>query len=52
MELFKKLLDYGEYLKEYPFHQNLGVSLEEYDALEKKINKKIKKGNNINRYSQ
>jgi hypothetical protein len=37
MELFKELLDYGKYLKENPFHQNLGVSLEEYDDLDKKI---------------
>ena len=37
MELFKELLDYGKYLKENPFHQNLGVSIEEYDDLEKKI---------------
>ena len=37
MELFKELLDYGKYLKENPFHQNLGISLEEYDDLEKKI---------------
>ena len=37
MELFKELLDYRKYLKENPFHQNLGVSLKEYDDLEKKI---------------
>jgi len=37
VELFKKLLDYGEYLKENPFHQNLGINLEEYGDLEKKI---------------
>lgn len=37
MELFKELLDYGKYIKENPFHKNLGVSLEEYDKLEEKI---------------
>ena len=36
MELFKELLDYAEYLNQNPFHQNLGVSLEEYGSLEKK----------------
>jgi hypothetical protein len=36
MELFKGLPDYAEYLKENPFDQNLGVSLEEYGDLEKK----------------
>jgi len=37
MELFKELQDYSEYLKNNPFHQNLGVNLEEYGDLAKKI---------------
>jgi hypothetical protein len=37
MELFKGLLDYGEYLKESSFHKNLGISIGEKDNLEKKI---------------
>ena len=37
MKLFKELLDYGEYLKQNPFHQNLGINIEEYDNLEKNI---------------
>ena len=37
MELFKKLLDYGEYLKENPFHQNLEINLEDYGQLDTKI---------------
>ena len=37
MELFKKLLDYGEYLKENPFHQNLGINIEDFGQLDKKI---------------
>ena len=37
MELFKELHDYGKYLKDNPFHQNLGmVNAEEYGDLEKK----------------
>jgi hypothetical protein len=35
MDLFKGLLDYGEYLDKNPFHKNLGVSLEKYGDLEK-----------------
>ena len=37
MELFKKLLDYDEYLKENPFHQNLEINLKDYGQLDKKI---------------
>jgi hypothetical protein len=37
MELFKELLDYAEYLNQNPFHQNLGVNLEKYGDLEKRI---------------
>ena len=37
MELFKKLLDYDEYLKENPFHQNLEINLEDYGQLDTKI---------------
>jgi len=37
MKLFNELLDYEEYLNQNPFHQNLGVNLEEYGDLEKKI---------------
>jgi len=37
MELFKGLLNYSEYLKENPFHKNLGVDLEDYGSLDKKI---------------
>jgi len=37
MELFKGLLDYAEYLKENPFHKNLGINLEEYGDIDKKI---------------
>lgn len=37
MELFKDLLDYKDYLKKYPFHQNLGINLDKYGDLEKKI---------------
>ena len=37
MELFKELRDYGKYLKDNPFHQNLGmVNAKEYGDLEKK----------------
>lgn len=41
MELFKELLvmGYGGYLKENTFHQNLGVNLDEYGDLDKKINR-------------
>ena len=37
MELFKELLDYGEYLKENPFHQNLEIDVENFFQLDKKI---------------
>jgi hypothetical protein len=37
MELFKGLVDYKDYLKKYPFHKNLGISLDNYGDLEKKI---------------
>ena len=36
MELFKNLLDYGEYLKENTFHQNLEINLEDYGQLDTK----------------
>ena len=36
MKLFKKLLDYGEYLKEYPLHQNLKIYFEDFLNLDKK----------------
>ena len=37
MKLFENLLSYDEYLKENPFHQNLGINLEEYGEIDKKI---------------
>jgi len=37
MKLFKKLLDYGEYLKENLFHQNLEINVEDFSNLDKKI---------------
>ena len=37
MELFNKLLDYGEYLEENPFHESLGINLKDYGQLDKKI---------------
>ena len=37
MELFNKLLDYGEYLKENPFHESLGIDLKDYGQLDQKI---------------
>ena len=37
MELFKELLDYGKYLKENPFHQNLEIDVEDFFKLDKKI---------------
>ena len=37
MQLFKDLSDYSDYLKENPFHELLGVNLEDYGDLEKKI---------------
>ena len=30
-------MDYGEYFKENPFHQNLGINPEDYGQLDKKI---------------
>ena len=40
MKLFKDLHNYGDYLKENPFHKNLG-DLEEYNDLKKNINKEL-----------
>ena len=40
MELFNKLLNYRDYLKENPFHQNLAINLEDYGQLDKKIIRK------------
>ena len=37
MELFKELLNYDEYLKQNPFHQNLGVNLKDYGEVDQKI---------------
>jgi hypothetical protein len=37
MELFNKLLNYGEYLEENPFHKSLGIDLKDYGQLDKKI---------------
>ena len=37
MELFKGLQDYSKYLKENPFHENLGINLEEYGKIDKNI---------------
>ena len=37
MNLFKKLKSYKNYLKEYPFHNSLGIDLKVYGKLEKKI---------------
>jgi len=37
MELFAKLLDYGEYLKNNPFHENLEINVEDFSSLDKKI---------------
>ena len=37
MNLFKKLKSYKNYLKEYPFHNLLGIDLKVYGNLEKKI---------------
>ena len=36
MELFEKLTDYGEYLKENPFYQNLKINLKDFSQLDKK----------------
>jgi len=37
MELFKELLNYDEYLKQNPFHQNLEINLKDYGQLDQKI---------------
>lgn len=37
MELFKNLTNYDEYLKEYPFHQNLEIDVDDFFNLDKKI---------------
>jgi len=37
MKLFEELKNYSAYLNKNPFHLNLGVNLEEYGDLEKKI---------------
>ena len=37
MELFKELLNYDEYLKQNPFHQNLEVNLKDYGEVDQKI---------------
>jgi len=36
MELFKKLLDYSEYLNDNPFHKSLEINLKDYGRLNKK----------------
>jgi hypothetical protein len=41
MELFKKLIDYGEYLKENPFNQNLEIDVEDFCRLDKKIVREV-----------
>jgi len=37
MDLFNKLTNYEDYLKEYPFHHNLKIDLEKYGQLDRKI---------------
>jgi len=37
MELFKNLLDYGDYIKENPFYDDLEISLEDFDNLDAKV---------------
>ena len=37
MQLFSQLTDYGKYLEENPFHLNLGIDLDDYAQLDKKI---------------
>ena len=37
MKLFEQLISYEEYLEEFPFHKKLGVSIEEYGSLSKKV---------------
>ena len=40
MDLFKDLKSYSQYLESNPFHQDLGVNLEKYGDLDKKVIRK------------